>query len=72
MHNMHIRYIYIVVCMCVYSVVSFHKYNSFLYIYIYLIQYQTINDGVAIEWRNLVISTVFVRSLFITVLITID
>ena len=34
---------------------------------IYLIQYQTINDGVAIEWRQLVVSTVFVRSLFITV-----
>ena len=41
--------------MSVYSVVSFHKYNSFyyiciyIYIYICLIQYQTINDGVAIE-----------------------
>ena len=33
--------------MCVYSVASFHKYSSFFYIY--LIQYQIINDGVAID-----------------------
>ena len=30
-------------------------------------QYQTINDGVAIEWRQQIVSTVFVRSLVITV-----
>ena len=57
--------VYIVICMCVYSVVSFHKYSSF-----FLNIPDTISDnhdGVAIDRRQLVILTVFVRSLFITV-----
>ena len=64
------EFIHIHIPCILYSVCAYipqYHFTSIVVFYIYLIQYQPINDGVAIEWRQLVISTVFVRSLFITV-----